>query len=405
MLMLTRDQAAAAVQAATAERDTVQANLLDLDGSFGKRLLAGATLADETQQQWAQAEAELVALWDAFRAYSEVVDQVAALLASAGRRPQPTQLTQITTLLSGPSVRLTRPVAPLARRQLTGTPTVQLSIAEAVTQMRGAFDRVVTVVTAAETVWNEAADRLRQAETDLGAARQRAAGITDDALNQALATAGDNLARLREVLNANPLALWHGGQVEHGPLDRLRADVAAAADAADRLAALRDGADRRIATATAAVGAARTAREDALAARERAAAKIVTGALPALPHLDVLDRRLADLDALRAAGRWARLDTELDIIERHAAIAAQAGRAAQRTAAALLDRRDELRGLLDAYRARAARLGAIEDADLEAAAKRATGLLWSAPCDLDQAAAAVTGYQQAVLALRRRGRS
>jgi hypothetical protein len=402
MLMLTRDQAEAAVQAATAERDTVQANLLDLDGSFGKRLLAGATLTGETQQRWAEAEAELIALWDTFRTYSDVVDQAAALLAGAGRRPQPAQLTQITTLLSGPSIRLTRPEAPLARRELTGSTGVQLSIADAVAQMRGTFSRVVTVVTAAEAVWNEAADRLRLADDELRGARERAAGITDDALRQALATAGDDLTRLRGVLNANPLALWIGGQVDRAPLDRLRDHVTAAAQAAGRLATLRDGADRRIATATAAVAAARTAREDALAARERAAAKIVTGVLPALPHPDGLDQRLAGLDPLRAAGRWTRLDAELDIIEKQAAAAAQASRDAQRAAVALLERRDELRGLLDAYRARAARMGAIEDADLEAAARRATGLLWSAPCDLTQAAAAVTGYQQAVLALSRR---
>ena len=38
---MTREQAAAAVADATAERDSIQANLLDLDGSFGKRMLAG----------------------------------------------------------------------------------------------------------------------------------------------------------------------------------------------------------------------------------------------------------------------------------------------------------------------------------------------------------------------------
>ncbi len=41
---LTRDQAGPAVTAAAAQRDTIQANLLDLDASFGKRLLAGASL-------------------------------------------------------------------------------------------------------------------------------------------------------------------------------------------------------------------------------------------------------------------------------------------------------------------------------------------------------------------------
>jgi len=64
-----------------------------------------------------------------------------------------------------------------------------------------------------------------------------------------------------------------------------------------------------------------------------------------------------------------------------------------------MDRRDELRGLLDAYQARAAKLGGAEDSELDARYDRARDLLWTAPCDLSAAADAVTHYQQAVLAL------
>jgi hypothetical protein len=59
---LSREQAQAAVAAASAERDTIQANLLELDGSFGKRLLAGATLTGRSREAWAQASAGLAAL-------------------------------------------------------------------------------------------------------------------------------------------------------------------------------------------------------------------------------------------------------------------------------------------------------------------------------------------------------
>ena len=59
----------------------------------------------------------------------------------------------------------------------------------------------------------------------------------------------------------------------------------------------------------------------------------------------------------------------------------------------------ELRGLLGAYQAKAARLGAAEDPGLTERYDRARGLLWTAPCDLPAAADAVTSYQQAVLAL------
>jgi hypothetical protein len=72
--------------------------------------------------------------------------------------------------------------------------------------------------------------------------------------------------------------------------------------------------------------------------------------------------------------------------------------------AALVARRDELRGLLGAYKAKAARLGAAENEDLAARYDQARELLWTAPCDLAAATAAVTGYQQAILAMEGRRR-
>jgi len=59
----SREQAAAAVTAAVAEHDTIQANLLELDNSFGKRLLAGATLTGETKKRWDVVAADLTTLW------------------------------------------------------------------------------------------------------------------------------------------------------------------------------------------------------------------------------------------------------------------------------------------------------------------------------------------------------
>ena len=69
----------------------------------------------------------------------------------------------------------------------------------------------------------------------------------------------------------------------------------------------------------------------------------------------------------------------------------------RQAAAAAIDKRDELRGLLRAYKAKAARLGAAEDPDLAARHDQAHGLLWTAPCDLAAAEAAVAAYQRAIL--------
>jgi chromosome segregation ATPase len=340
-------------------------------------------------------------LWEIFTAYAAVVDKAAELLASA-RRPSGRELAQITTMLNGPSVKLARPV-PLARRDLTETGDSDLTLAAAVREMKRAFASVADVVAAAESVWNETAEGLGEIGTKLAAAKEQAGDLGDDEVTSALAVAGDELARLREVLNSDPLALWQGGRVDTARLERLREQVAAAAARAAGLAVLRADTQRRISAAAAAVAAAEAAWEDAEAARDRASVKIAAADLPPpLAEAAGLDMRLAALDKLKAAGRWARLAAELDAIETEAAAAVQRYRDAERSAAALLGRRDELRGLLGAYQAKAARLGAAEDTELTARYQRARDLLWTAPCDLAAAAAAVTHYQQAILALNER---
>jgi hypothetical protein len=400
---MTREQVTAAVAAETAQRDGIQANLLDLDGSFGKRLLAGASLAGETKRRWEAANADLVALWETFTVYSAVVDRAADLLARV-RRPSSPELAGITALLTGTSVRLTRAPAPLARRDLTDAGRSELTLAAAVREMKRAFARVADVLSSAESVWNEVADRLDRVSAELAQARRRADGLADEVLAGTLSGAEAELAHLRDLLNSDPLALWQHGVVDTARLDRLGEQAAAAASRAAEVARLREDAQRRIAVIASAVAAARAAWQDARAAQERAAAKITASALPPLPEVAGLAGRLSTLDALRAAGRWPRLASELDAIEQQAAAATRRCRDAEQEAVALLRRRDELRGLLDAYQAMAARHGAVEDADLTARYDKARDLLWTAPCDLAAASDAVIGYQEAILAIRLRGR-
>jgi hypothetical protein len=119
---------------------------------------------------------------------------------------------------------------------------------------------------------------------------------------------------------------------------------------------------------------------------------------PPQPPAD-MSARLAELRTLLDGGRWTRLAAELDQVGKELAVATATARDAERTVTALLNRRAELRGLLDAYKAKSARLGAAEDQALAQRYDHARDLLWTAPCDLAAAADAVTGYQQAVLAL------
>jgi len=401
---LTKERAPSVVQSAVAERDAIQANLLELDGSFGKRLLEGAALTGETKRRWDATAVSLATLWQTYSAYSAVVDQAAEAVAG---HLGPRELTRISTLLSGPSIELSSGPAPLAGRDLADSGREDLTLVAAVTRMRRSFGDVTAVVSAAEQVWNEMTSRLDTVAAELARVTPHAASLGDEALTGNLAAAESELARLRGALASDPLSLWQGGpgpktgQVDTSGADRLTERVGAAAARVNELVRLRDDAERRIAEVKTAAATARAACEDAAAAWQRAADKIAAAALPAEPPgFADLSARLADLDALLAAGRWTRLASELDLIERELAEATTKFRDAERTLVGVISRRDELRGLLGAYQAKAARLGAVEDPVLTERYDRARGLLWTAPCDLAAAADAVTGYQQAVLALR-----
>jgi len=401
---LTKERAPSVVQSAVAERDAIQANLLELDGSFGKRLLEGAALTGETKRRWDATAVSLATLWQTYSAYSAVVDQAAEAVAG---HLGPRELTRISTLLGGPSIELSSGPAPLAGRDLADSGREDLTLVAAVTRMRRSFGDVTAVVSAAEQVWNEMTSRLDTVAAELARVTPHAASLGDEALTGNLAAAESELARLRGALASDPLSLWQGGpgpktgQVDTSGADRLTERVGAAATRVNELVRLRDDAQQRIAEVKTAAATARAACEDAAAAWQRAADKIAAAALPAEPPgFADLSARLADLDALLAAGRWTRLASELDLIERELAEATTKFRDAERTLVGVISRRDELRGLLGAYQAKAARLGAVEDPVLTERYDRARGLLWTAPCDLAAAADAVTGYQQAVLALR-----
>lgn len=105
---------------------------------------------------------------------------------------------------------------------------------------------------------------------------------------------------------------------------------------------------------------------------------------------------LSRLEAEAAAGKWAAAGKGL---ERWREVADGWLANARRVVAANqapLRRRDDLRGLLDAYRAKAAATGLAEDAAVTALYREASDALYTAPCDLDAADILVRRYTRAV---------
>jgi hypothetical protein len=399
---LTREQAQASATSASAERDTIQANILELDGSFGKRLLAGATLTGQSRDSWEKTSEALARLWDTFTAYSAVIDRACEILNAPGRIPA-VRIGEAVSLLTGPSVRLTRAVAPLSQRELTSGGQTQMSLQATVREMRAAFSEVAAVLTAAENVWGEISEGIRQVTTDLEAAKRQLPGLEGAELAGSLTQAENGLRQLREQLNSDPLTFWTGGQVDTSRLSRLRQEAGAAVAQVNELARVRQDADQRLAEIAAAIAEAQQAWQDATIARERSTARVTAPPDGSLPDVSWLVRRASGLTEMKTAGRWTRLASELDAIDKQAGNIIRRCREAEQAATSLVEQRDQLRGLLDAYRAKAGGLGAAENAELDQRYQQARNLLWTAPCDLAAATAAVNGYQQAILHLRRSG--
>jgi hypothetical protein len=399
------ETAARRVTAVLAERDAVQANLLELDGSFAKQVLEGATLSGQTRDRWAAASAEFATLWETFLAYSAVVDRVAAL-GSGARRPGRKDLPELNALLAEGCVQLPGAPVPLARRDLAAAARPPVTLAAAVAAMRRAFSAVTEVTSAVEAVWTAVAVPLDAATAELARARPLTDGLGAD-IQAEFRDAESAVAAQRAAANADPLALWRpaaggmtgraagDGRVDTSAADRVREQVAALTPRIAELDRLRRQARRRIDDLAAAAAAARAARQDAVAARRDVAVRV--SALPPLPP-QIPEPPLPTLAALAAGGQWSRLAAELDRCDAELAAANAQTADLSQTAAAAIDKRDELRGLLRAYKAKAARLGAAEDPDLSARHDQAYGLLWTAPCDLAAAEAAVAAYQRAILA-------
>jgi hypothetical protein len=394
------ESAAGRVSAVVAERDTVQANLLELDGSFAKQVLEGAALTGQTRDRWAAASAALATLWETFLAYSAAVDRIAAL-GRGGRGPARKDLPALSALLTEGCVQLAGAPVPLGNRDLAAAGRPLVTLATAVGAMRRAFTEVTAVTSAVEAVWTAVGAPLDAATAELARARPVIDGLGAD-LEAEFRDADAALRAQRAAVNADPLALWQPlpggtsrqGRVDTAAADRLRGQVAGLVPRIAELDRVRQQARRRIDDLAAAVAAARAARADAVTARQEAATRI--SALPPLPP-EIPGPPLASLGALAAGGQWSRLAAELGRCEAELTRQDAETAGVRRAAADAIGKRDELRGLLRAYKAKAARLGAAEDPDLAARYDEAYGLLWTAPCDLTAAEAAAMAYQRAIL--------
>lgn len=221
---------------------------------------------------------------------------------------------------------------------------------------------------------------------------------------------------LRDRLLGDPLGMAPRGVLAEATrveITNLTADIATESRRLSAIAAIRDGYPRRIAQLSAALDGVEALEAGVVKAYARVNEKITNPGLPPAPTATpVLRARIADLARSRTRpsgsdpsgsgkqrGQWQRLADDIATLD--ASIARAGARADELRVAAdgLVNRRDELRGRLDAYRAKAASHALDEHDELSKLHVSARTLLYTAPCDLPGSTRAVLAYQRALTAL------
>jgi hypothetical protein len=388
------------------EHEAIESSLLSLQDHSGRRLLEGAELTGVTKERWAETDAAVTALWTHFEAYTDALTTAREIRARR-RWPTQTELRRLTELLRGEGVSVTGAAVPDAARSLTGPAklTEQLSLDQLLTRMNGWYDQAMETVAAADSVWSALPARidLLAAETQRVRSLAHSIGVRPGAhpAGDDLEALVADLTELRAQAVSDPLSFWAATPPPGRPdtsryeqagrrLEDIRREVEAVLhvrdDAEHRLARLRDVLSRADRTLT-----------EARSARVEVLSKILASDVPAVSGpASALHEQLAAAEDFARTTQWHRLSPLLDSLEQHADDELLRARESLTAVTAPLAVRAELRGRLDAYRAKVARLGLAEDPLLIERYDQARRLLWSAPCDLAAADRAVRRYQDAV---------
>ncbi|MFG3494179.1 hypothetical protein [Streptomyces sp. NPDC047928] len=407
--VMDRDEVDRALARLGAEHKAVEDSLLALQDHAGRRLLEGAELTGTTKERWADTERTIALLWTYFDAYTDALREVREVRARR-RWPGRDELVELTDRLRGESVT----ISGAAVQAVSGAALAErFTLERLVARMNELYAASLDMVVTADAVWSALPARIDLLAAELNRTRSLAHSVGvrpgEHPAGDELEAVTEELATLRTQVVTDPLAFWRpaagssapgGGRPDTDRYDRaaraledVRREIEAVLqvrqDSEARLLRLRDvlsRADRTLAEA-------RTARGEVLAKIAASEVPVVSGPPTALQE------RLATAAEYRRHARWHRLSPLLEALEREAEEELLRAREQLTAVTAPLAVRAELRGRLDAYRAKVSRHGMAEDPLLIERYDAARRMLWSAPCDLRVAEQAVLRYQRAATEL------
>lgn len=373
------------------EVDRISLNLADLDRHAVYRLLRDAELSGGTRSRWEATDVHVHRLWLIHAAFESVVEHAANLRESGVADPQD----ELTRLLMGESVTLPLAEVPLNERGLLDPDTENITLAEAIARMTADYEAITEVVSAVETAWDALHPRLAELDAmwqEVGTLADMVE-VPDDEYEDLRA----ELERVGNTVRRDPLALVADGGVDTSGLDRLRSVLDRTRGELRDALRMRDAYDENVSRLRSAIDDVEKVVLRSRELRLRVVAKISSPAAVDVPDpVPELRAVIAEMDELRSRRRWRALGVRLGELQRSVHECGDDARDRERNLGGLLQRRAELRGRLDAFRARAVRLGLAEHERLVEPHGRAHWELWNAPCDLRAATVALSAYQRAL---------
>ena len=368
----------------------IAANLLDLHNHPTYDLLTSGALTGTTARRLGEFADEAQRLWTDLDALGVTLREARALRAEG--RMNAERRARLAELLTGPSVLVDVSTTPLSERDLLDPQRseTRVSIDDLLARLRDLYEPLRDGVAAIDAVWRDVLPRLDAADVTGG----ELAGEVSE-----LGTAEPSVGRLqrlvvdvRKQVMDDPLGLDPDIGAE---LDRL------AAEAARHVGELRrshDELDDDLARTEVLVAEARSLRARAAVALAEAQAKIVQpedlAQVPSDAAIAELARRGHDLRASDESWHHVRpkLDAFLRLAERLVAQLTDAERRNRHP----IEHRDQLRGLLSAYRAKAAAVGLIELPSVSDLTDEAHNELYTSPTNLPRAAGLVEAVAEAI---------
>jgi hypothetical protein len=369
----------------------VEEALVALEGDHTRELLAATTLSGETEERWRRADQELRLLWKWFLAVTDLLAGATQRRGSKSSLP-PAQLQSLAAELSRPAAEILSDTPLPSGLRASGRP---VSLVALVAALSRSAEEVQRMVRDTEQAWDRLVPRLAEIEASAAAFERAALDGGVRAPNE-LTVARRSIGELRRQCTADPLSI-HGDPVAAiaQGVERAQAGVEEALRARSEL-------DGEIASWLADVQQAIEELQRARGRQQESAQKVSGGEVTlagidgAAGELQALLESLRDAATEAAGGDRDGAARSLAAVRQRSPAVLERARSLTANAGSDLATRDELRGRLDAYRAKARAIGRAEDLQLEELYQQAIGELYSAPCDLSRCSTLVVAYQRAL---------